>query len=77
MQLKVTLKKETKIHGHRFKLFPLFTYLPEHKAATIIQARWRGHFAREYNTKVVYIRKEIRARRAEDHIMLLRKDLER
>ena len=41
------------------------------------QAFWRGYWSREYDTKVVSVRKEIRARRAEDHIMLLRKDLER
>ncbi|KAH9525096.1 hypothetical protein Btru_000324 [Bulinus truncatus] len=48
-----------------------------HKAATFIQAFWRGYWAREHNSKVISIRKEIRARRAEDHIILLRKDLER
>ncbi|CAL1544711.1 unnamed protein product [Lymnaea stagnalis] len=58
----------------------IFTSDPQqigHKAATSIQAFWRGYWAREHNTKVVSVRKEIRARRAEDHIMLLRKDLER
>ncbi|XP_012941590.1 serine-rich adhesin for platelets [Aplysia californica] len=47
------------------------------KAATLIQSFWRGYWARENNARVISIRKEIRARRAEDHIMLLRKDLER
>ncbi|GFS21485.1 centrosomal protein of 97 kDa [Elysia marginata] len=53
---------------------------PQHidnQAATSIQAFWRGYWAREYNTQVVSARKEIRARRAEDHIMLLRNDLEK
>lgn len=47
------------------------------KAATIIQAYWHGYRTRHFNTHVVSIRKEIRARRAEDHILLLRQDLER
>lgn len=42
-----------------------------------IQAYWRGYRAREHNPYVVSVRKEIRARRAEDHIMLLRQELER
>uniref|UniRef100_A0A2C9LL35 Fibronectin type-III domain-containing protein n=1 Tax=Biomphalaria glabrata TaxID=6526 RepID=A0A2C9LL35_BIOGL len=48
-----------------------------HKAATIIQSFWRGYWTREHNNHVISVRKEIRARRAEDHIILLRKDLER
>ncbi|CAG5134150.1 unnamed protein product, partial [Candidula unifasciata] len=48
-----------------------------HKAAAIIQAYWRGYRTRHFNAQVVSIRKEIRARRAEDHILLLRQDLER
>ncbi|RUS84614.1 hypothetical protein EGW08_007641 [Elysia chlorotica] len=53
---------------------------PQHadnRAATSIQAFWRGYWAREHNALVVSARKEIRARRAEDHIMLLRNDLEK
>ncbi|GFO03555.1 centrosomal protein of 97 kda [Plakobranchus ocellatus] len=49
----------------------------DNRAATSIQAYWRGYWAREHNTQVVSARKEIRARRAEDHIMLLRNDLEK
>lgn len=51
--------------------------LVDNQAATSIQAYWRGYWAREHNTQVVSARKEIRARRAEDHIMLLRNDLEK
>ncbi|XP_076445866.1 uncharacterized protein LOC143283507 [Babylonia areolata] len=48
-----------------------------HRAASVIQAVWRGYWAREHSLEVVSIRKEIRARRAEDHIVLLRADLDR
>ncbi|XP_025097156.1 uncharacterized protein LOC112565711 isoform X5 [Pomacea canaliculata] len=48
-----------------------------HRAATVIQAMWRGYRAREYNMHVISVRKEIRARRAEDHIVLLRAELDR
>ncbi|KAL8584354.1 hypothetical protein ACOMHN_031974 [Nucella lapillus] len=47
------------------------------RAATVLQAAWRGHWARESSLEVVSVRKEIRARRAEDHIVLLRADLDR
>ena len=46
-------------------------------AATLIQSVWRGYWAREHSLDVVSVRKEIRARRAEDHIVLLRADLDR
>lgn len=49
----------------------------DHRAATVIQATWRGYWAREHNTEVVSVRKEIRARRAEDHIVMLRAELDR
>ncbi|XP_070182472.1 uncharacterized protein [Littorina saxatilis] len=46
-------------------------------AATLIQSVWRGYWAREHSLDVVSVRKEIRARRAEDHILLLRAQLDR
>ncbi|XP_034331470.2 uncharacterized protein [Magallana gigas] len=49
----------------------------DHRAATVIQATWRGYWARECNAEVVSVRKEIRARRAEDHIVMLRAELDR
>ncbi|XP_067676396.1 serine-rich adhesin for platelets-like [Haliotis asinina] len=49
----------------------------EQRAATVIQAWWRGCVTRLNDPKVVSIRKEIRARRAEDHIVLLKAELER
>ncbi|KAJ8307920.1 hypothetical protein KUTeg_014530 [Tegillarca granosa] len=49
----------------------------EHKAAIKIQSFWRGFYARKYNPDIVCVRKEIRAQRAEDHIILLRSELER
>ncbi|XP_062596300.1 uncharacterized protein LOC134257721 isoform X3 [Saccostrea cucullata] len=49
----------------------------DHRAATLIQATWRGFWAREHNPEVVSVRKEIRARRAEDHIVVLRSELDR
>ncbi|XP_060069626.1 uncharacterized protein LOC132549692 [Ylistrum balloti] len=53
-------------------------YSPEdHKAAIMIQSLWRGYRTRCKNSEVVSIRKEIRARRAEDHIILLRSELDR
>ncbi|XP_021366766.1 uncharacterized protein LOC110459051 isoform X1 [Mizuhopecten yessoensis] len=53
-------------------------YGPEdHKAAIMIQSVWRGFRTRSKDSEVVFIRKEIRARRAEDHIILLRSELDR
>ncbi|KAL5010693.1 hypothetical protein ScPMuIL_012998 [Solemya velum] len=49
----------------------------EHKAAVRIQAIWRGYRTREYNDDALRVRKEIRSRRAEDHIMSLRSELDR
>ncbi|XP_056014228.1 uncharacterized protein LOC125674963 isoform X3 [Ostrea edulis] len=49
----------------------------DHRAATLIQATWRGYWAREHNPEVVSVRKEMRARRAEDHIVVLRAELDR
>ena len=43
----------------------------------MIQATWRGYHAREKDPNVVSARKEIRARRAEDHIVVLRSELDR
>ncbi|XP_041350751.1 uncharacterized protein LOC121369758 [Gigantopelta aegis] len=50
--------------------------MDENKAAVTIQSLWRGHFARQHDAEVVSIRKEIRARRAEDHIVMLKAELE-
>ena len=47
------------------------------KAATKIQSFWRGYWAREHDVDVVRVRREIRARRAEEHIVVLRSELER
>ena len=55
----------------------MYLYFADHRAATIIQATWRGYWAREHNPDVVSVRKEIRARRAEDHIVVLRAELDR
>lgn len=60
---------------HVFQHF--ITFVSDHRAATVIQATWRGYWAREHNTEVVSVRKEIRARRAEDHIVMLRAELDR
>ncbi|KAK3595229.1 hypothetical protein CHS0354_021545 [Potamilus streckersoni] len=51
--------------------------LDEQKAALRIQKMWRGYWAREHNVEVVRVRQEIRARRAEDHIVVLRSELDR
>ncbi|XP_052242853.1 uncharacterized protein LOC127852875 isoform X2 [Dreissena polymorpha] len=47
------------------------------QAATKIQSFWRGYFAREHNVDCVRVRREIRARRAEEHIVVLRTELEK
>ncbi|XP_064627841.1 uncharacterized protein LOC135487712 isoform X3 [Lineus longissimus] len=47
------------------------------KAAVTIQSYWRGYHARLKNQKIIEVRQEIRARRAEDHIRFLRAELER
>ncbi|XP_071114836.1 serine-rich adhesin for platelets-like [Haliotis cracherodii] len=49
----------------------------EQRAASVIQAWWRGCVTRLNDPQVVAVRKEIRARRAEDHIVLLKAELER
>ncbi|KAL3881429.1 hypothetical protein ACJMK2_027871 [Sinanodonta woodiana] len=49
----------------------------DQKAAIRIQKMWRGYWAREHNVEVVRVRQEIRARRAEDHIVVLRSELDR
>ena len=52
-------------------------YVAEVRAAIMIQSTWRGYWARTKNPEVVSVRKEIRARRAEDHIVLLRSELDK
>ncbi|XP_069137339.1 uncharacterized protein [Argopecten irradians] len=49
----------------------------DHKAAVMIQSVWRGYRVRCKDSEAVSVRKEIRARRAEDHIVLLRSELDR
>ncbi|XP_050392390.1 uncharacterized protein LOC126810978 isoform X2 [Patella vulgata] len=51
--------------------------IDEQKAATSIQAFWKGHRTRQCNPEVVSVRNEIRARHAEEHIVLLQTELER
>ena len=54
-----------------------FSLLLDVKAATKIQSFWRGYWAREHDVEVVRVRREIRAKRAEDHIVVLRTELDR
>ncbi|XP_053397465.1 uncharacterized protein LOC123551935 isoform X2 [Mercenaria mercenaria] len=46
-------------------------------AATKIQSFWRGYYTREHNVDAVRVRREIRARRAEEHIVVLRTELDK
>ncbi|KAL4232589.1 hypothetical protein ACF0H5_007279 [Mactra antiquata] len=46
-------------------------------AATKIQSYWRGYYTREHNVDAVRVRREIRARRAEEHIVVLRTELDK
>lgn len=53
-------------------------YTPqEHRAAIIIQTRWRGYWTRQHDPEAVSVRKEMRAKRAEDHIIILRAELDK
>ncbi|XP_071136329.1 serine-rich adhesin for platelets-like isoform X2 [Mytilus edulis] len=53
-------------------------YTPEeHKAAIMIQTRWRGYWTRQHHPEAVSVRKEMRAKRAEDHIVILRSELDK
>lgn len=53
-------------------------YTPqEHKAAVMIQTRWRGYWTRQHHPEAVSVRKEMRAKRAEDHIIILRAELDK
>lgn len=45
------------------------------RAATIIQSFWRGYRTRNYDQVSVEVRHEIRVRRAEDHVRVLRDQL--
>ncbi|XP_052809699.1 uncharacterized protein LOC128238150 isoform X4 [Mya arenaria] len=46
-------------------------------AAVRIQSFWRGYYTREHNVDCVRVRREIRARRAEEHIVVLRAELDK
>jgi hypothetical protein len=52
-------------------------FLSEHKAAVMIQTRWRGYWTRQHHPEAVSVRKEMRAKRAEDHIIILRAELDK
>ncbi|CAC5380139.1 CEP97 [Mytilus coruscus] len=53
-------------------------YTPEeHRAAIMIQTRWRGYWTRQHHPEAVSVRKEMRAKRAEDHIIILRAELDK
>lgn len=47
------------------------------RAATKIQSFWRGYYTREHDVDAVRVRREIRARRAEEHIVVLRTELDK
>ncbi|XP_074641154.1 uncharacterized protein LOC141898898 isoform X2 [Tubulanus polymorphus] len=49
----------------------------QHSAACIIQSIWRGYLARCNDPRIIAVRMEIRAKRAEDHIQHLRQEVER
>jgi IQ calmodulin-binding motif len=49
----------------------------QHRAATIIQALWRGYCARQKNAHIQAVRHELRTRRLEDHLRFLRLELDR
>ncbi|XP_033740399.1 uncharacterized protein LOC117327494 isoform X2 [Pecten maximus] len=73
-----TSVKDSGVYSRPVSDAVLADYSPEdHKAAIMIQSVWRGYRARCKDSEVVSIRKEIRARRAEDHIILLRSELDR
>lgn len=67
-------KEKLKTKTFQTNLFPFVGRL--HNAAAIkIQALWRGYYARLKNPKVVGVRQEIRARRAEQYIATLCNEL--
>lgn len=43
----------------------------------MIQTRWRGYWTRQHHPEAVSVRKEMRAKRAEDHIVILRSELDK
>lgn len=48
-----------------------------HRAATVIQAAWRGYSVRSIHPQCASVRREMRTRRMESHILLLESEVRR
>ena len=69
--------KGLSISESNYYTFLLSNFITDVKAATKIQSFWRGYYTREYDVDAVRVRREIRARRAEEHIVVLRSELDK